>query len=253
VWDPHLKPTVDDSQHGVDSGTCTPRLEQSTLPAFFPNITPTTTAAFAEPVPSLPPSVAPTTSTEASDPYHVSTPKPDITMGLAHTGFEVREQRRLVDHQAAGSILSDPHAADMGIRFPFLIVEAKGLSLSGSLVSAQNQAAVSGASMLAILRDLCNQADGYINPAAGSGVTLEEKPALCFSIVTAGPIHEMNVHFMHEGAFHMHCFRAFRTTLQPATMEFVYFLCKVLEWGRGRYRSSIAEKLKQVPGSRAVP
>ena len=50
--------------------------------------------------------------------------------------------------------MSDPHAADMGIRFPFLVVEAKGLSLDGSLVSAQNQAAISGASMLAILKDL---------------------------------------------------------------------------------------------------
>src|SRR5207302_295489 len=102
----------------------------------------------------LPPytqSVASTTSTEAADPYYISTPKPDITIGLAHTVFVQRHQRRLVDHQASGSILSDPHAADMGIRFPFLVVEAKGLSLNGSLISAQNQAAISGASILTIL------------------------------------------------------------------------------------------------------
>ncbi|KAF2450855.1 hypothetical protein P171DRAFT_503628, partial [Karstenula rhodostoma CBS 690.94] len=86
-------------------------------------------------------------------PYHISTPKPDITVGLAHTAFAQPHQRRLVD-QASASILSDPYVADMGVRFPFMVVETKGLSLSGSLISGQNQAAISGACMLTILKDL---------------------------------------------------------------------------------------------------
>jgi hypothetical protein len=65
--------------------------------------------------------------------------------------------------------VSDSYAADMGIRFLFLIVEAKGLIVNETLISAQNQAtisgasisgasisgaSISGASMLRILKDL---------------------------------------------------------------------------------------------------
>lgn len=46
----------------------------------------------------------------------------------------------------------------MGMRFPFLIVEAKGLRLNESLISAQNQAAIGGVSMLRILKDFSYQA-----------------------------------------------------------------------------------------------
>ncbi|KAF3031351.1 hypothetical protein E8E11_000870 [Didymella keratinophila] len=84
-----------------------------------------------------------------------------------------RHQQRLVNHQASGSILTDTHAADMGVRFRFLAVEAKGQSLNGSLISAQNQAAISGASMLRILRDL-DEATHSSPPS----------PPLCFSTVT---------------------------------------------------------------------
>ncbi|KAF2085053.1 hypothetical protein K490DRAFT_47630 [Saccharata proteae CBS 121410] len=260
VWDPSLKPTcstADDIENEDDSGTRTPRSAQIALPVFDPNDATTTVSAtgFTAHVPILSPStvsIAPTTSTEAADPYHLSTPKPDITIGLAHTKFDARHQRRLVDHQASGSILSDPHAADMGIRFPFLVIEAKGLSLNGSLVSAQNQAAVSGACMLAILQDLHNQADGYDDPATGAEGALDNTPALCFSIATAGSIHEMNIHFMHDGCFHMHCFRAFRTTLERDTTEFVYLLHRILDWGKEAYNASIVRKLDRVPGSRMV-
>jgi hypothetical protein len=255
VWDPSLKPTgstADDIDEQDGSGTRTPRSAQIALPAFFPRDPSASVAdsGFVTPVPILSPStpsIAPTTSTEAADPYHVSTPNPDITIGLAHTGFEARQQRRLVDHQASRSILSDPHAADMGIRFPFLVAETKGLSLNGGLVGAQNQAAVSGACMLAIRQDLHNQAHGYTDPAASAEVALDTTPALCFSITTEGPIHEMNVHFVHEESFHMHCFRVCRTTLESDTMEFVYLLSQILKWGMGEYRTGIMKELNRVP------
>jgi hypothetical protein len=94
----------------------------------------------------------------------------------------------------------------MGIRFPFLIVEAKSLSLNGSLISAQNQAAISGASMLRILKDLSYQAACSAKTDLNSGfqtldsgftslstmpVGLHSTLALCFSIVTEGPVHEL--------------------------------------------------------------
>ncbi|KAF1935974.1 hypothetical protein EJ02DRAFT_360247, partial [Clathrospora elynae] len=254
VWNPDLKPKsslLDNNRDEDSGGTHTPRLSQTALPCFSPADAAYAVAGFARPVPYLPPdsdSAAPTTSTEAADPYHISTPKPDITVGIAHTGFIPQHQRRLVDHQASGSILSDPHTPDMDIRFPFLIVETKGLSANGTLVNAQNQAAVSGASMLAILQDLNNQADWNIRPAIESeSTTLQKSPRLCFSVVTAGPTNEVCVHFIYLGAFHMHCIRSCRTTHRRDTREFVHLLDRIFEWGRGVYKSSIVRRLDQVP------
>jgi hypothetical protein len=250
VWDPSLKPTsltTDDMEDEYDEGTRTPQSAQIALPAFFPSDP--STAAFTAPVPILSPStpsIAPTTTTEAADPYHVSTAKPDIVIGLAHTGFDARQQRRLVDHQASRSILSDPHAADMGIRFPFLVAEAKGLSLNGALVGAQNQAAVSGACMLSILQDLHGEANGCRDTAASTEAALDNTAALCFSITTEGAIHEMNVHFMHEGSFHMHCYRAFHTKFEWETRQFVYSVSQILRWGKDEYRTGIMNELDRV-------
>ncbi|KAH9870495.1 hypothetical protein IAQ61_005970 [Plenodomus lingam] len=233
-----------------DRDTRTPRSSQSALPDFDPTEAANTAASiFNASAPSLPsstPSVTPTTSSEAADPYHISTPKPDITVALAHTGFEGRQQRRLVDHQAAASILSDPHAADMGTRFPFLIVEAKGQSLNGSVVCAQNQAAISGACMLTILRDLSNQADWNASSTAECVTGMQQIPALCFSLVTAGPTHELAVHFLHHGAFHMYCFKSCRTTLSPDSRILVHFLHKILLWGCGRFKDAIVEQLEKL-------
>jgi hypothetical protein len=57
----------------------------------------------------------------------------------------------------------------MGTRFPFLVVEAKGLGLDGSLISVQNQAAISGAFMLRMLKDLSDQAACNANTDSDSG------------------------------------------------------------------------------------
>jgi hypothetical protein len=197
--------------------------------------------------PSLPPSTVGTSNSEAADPYYISTPKPDITIGLAHTGLERHHQWCLVDYQASGIILSDPYAADMGMRFPFLIVEVKGLSQNGSLVGAQNQAAISGACMLTILQDLQNPANRSATSTLDVRLASLERPSLCFSIVTAGAIHEMYVHFMQGGTIHMHCIQSFRTTFDRESRVFVYYLSQILEWGSGVFRSSVSEKLNLVP------
>ncbi|KAF1350505.1 hypothetical protein EJ07DRAFT_139040 [Lizonia empirigonia] len=196
-------------------------------------------------VPSLPPStysstysqsITTTTSLNASDPFHISTPKPDITVGLEETHFSLLHQRRLVDHQKSGTILSDPHAAFMGMRFPFLIVETKGLSVHGNLVSAQNQAAISGASMLRILKDLEETTNSH-----------PTSPLLCFSIVTEGPAHELWVHFEHAEAFHMEAIKSWRMTRASDVEEFVRALARIIEWGRGRFRDSIIARLDSEP------
>ena len=51
-------------------------------------------------------------------------------------------------------VLSEPHQAQIGLRFPFLVVESKGGAAGGNMIWAQNQAAVDGACALNILGDL---------------------------------------------------------------------------------------------------
>ena len=175
---------------------------------------------------------------EGVNSFYISTQEPEITVGLADTTFQPRQQRSLVVHQTSQTILSDPHAADMGLRFPFLVVEGKGLCSNRSLVSAQNQAAVSGAAMLAILRDLSDQA----------GAILQETPALCISIVAIGPIHDLNVHFIVNEKHFMGPFQRYRPTLRKDAEKFVSLLVQILEWGRDAYRNDILEKFNLVLG-----
>lgn len=257
VWLPDLKPAasaLDGLQEAAeegDSGSHTPSAASiqsvSTLVDFScpvdsssPAVN-TSNTSFPGPVPSLPPSgysstysqsLTSTTTFNTSDPYYIFTPKPDITVGLAHGAFTPIHRRRLYEHQASGTILSDPHAAYIGMRFPFLIIETKGLSSNGSLVSAQNQAAISGACMLRILKDLDETTNLH-----------STDPPLCFSIVTEGPTHELWIHFEHEEAFHMEILRSWRTTFLSDAREFVQFLGKVMEWGGGRFRGGIIERL----------
>lgn len=155
-----------------------------------------------------------------------------------------------MEYQTYGSILSDPHADDMGLRFPFLVVEAGGLSLDSILVRAQNQAAISGASMLQILLDVDSQTAA--TPDADTHTEDSERPsstppALCFSIVTEGPLHELWVHFEHDGKFHMEPLRLWQTTLTRDATELVHFLASIMDWGSGAFKDGIVEKLDSIP------
>ncbi|KAF2785686.1 hypothetical protein K505DRAFT_261535, partial [Melanomma pulvis-pyrius CBS 109.77] len=116
--------------------------------------------------------------------------------GLAHNGLVMQHRRRLRDHQSSGSILSDPHMGDTGLRFPFLVVEAKGYIQNG----------ISAASMLVILQDLSNQVGWSTGSAPDPESITQGSPVLCLSMVTAGPTHERGVLFIHNGALHMHGF-----------------------------------------------
>ncbi|KAH7111136.1 hypothetical protein B0J11DRAFT_554388 [Dendryphion nanum] len=225
VWNSDLKPTgvsLKESLPEDSNGAHTPRSApaQSALPDLNPDGAASTAAAF--------------TGTEAADPYHISTPKPDITIGIAHTAFVQRHQRRLVDRQASGSILSDPHAADMGIRFPFLVVEAKGLGLNGSLISAQNQAAISGTCILVVLKDLSQQ--------AAWNTSLEPEVRLhTLNAGPTGPVHELWVHFEHEGAVYTEYLQSWRTVRERDAQALV----------KGEFRDAVVNKLEKIPRSGA--
>ena len=244
AWHSNLKPTGPCLEKSVDDDHLT---SQTALPRLDSFETAASDSTFVGSVPSLPPpSVAPTTSTEAADPFHISTPKPDITVGLAHNEFTESHQERLVSHQVSGSILSDPHVADMGRRFPFLVAEVKGLSLNESLVSAQNQAAISGASMITILQDLSYQAERRSSSFADSGSISPSGDILCFSLVTAGPLHELWVNYTVGAACHMECLCALRTTLERDALHLTYCIYRILEWGRGAFKEDVVRKLDHI-------
>lgn len=262
AWIPDLKPAapslagLQEAGDEGDSGLRTPLAAptpfvsalvdlNSPAAAAATSVSPNT--SFPGGIPSLSPStysstysqsIATTASLNALDPFHISTPKPDITVGLEETNFSLLHQRHLIYHQQNGTVLSDPHAAFMGMRFPFLIVETKGLSVNGSLVSAQNQAAIGGASMLRILKDLEETTDSH-----------HASSPLCFSIVTEGPAHELWIHFEHEGAFHMEALKSWRVTRASDVEEFVRALARIMEWGRETFRAGIVARLDSQPGS----
>ncbi|EMD86583.1 hypothetical protein COCHEDRAFT_1160287 [Bipolaris maydis C5] len=221
---------------------------QTSSPRIDPNLTRVTDSDYSESTspPSHAESAVTTTSTPSTDvasAFHIRTPKPDITVGLADEAFTPQQQLLLTYHQAKKSILSEPHAAEMGIRFPFMIAETKGWSEKGTLMSAQNQAAVGGACMLKILKDLTDYAARGIglHPKQESPPTTPEELfptlAICFSVVSEGPIHELWVHFEREDEFHMHNLNAWRTTKRSHAEEFVNCLGRIIEWGKGCWQS----------------
>ncbi|KAF2733145.1 hypothetical protein EJ04DRAFT_544333 [Polyplosphaeria fusca] len=152
------------------------------------------------------PLAAAPSDTTNDDPNCVSVPKPDIAISLAYTSFD-----RL-------RVLSEPHQSGIGLHFPFLIMEVKGLATGSNMVRAQNQAAVGGACALGILRDLQFIAQGCITCATADQPRLRQ---MMFSVVTVGPIHEMWVHYKIEEEFYMTILRIWRTTFPKDVREFV--------------------------------
>lgn len=76
------------------------------------------------------------------DTLHLSTPKLDITVGLASDCIKKAlnlSQDILhlqTDPKNLQPFVSDPHRVPLGLRFPFLLVEAKGLNTGGNLIHA---------------------------------------------------------------------------------------------------------------------
>jgi hypothetical protein len=189
-----------------------------------------------------PPSNA-TSDFTTDDPNRVSIPKPDIALGLSHTSFSQLQGKILWDLQDNNRVFSEPHQSGIGLHFPFLILEAKGLAIGSNMVGAQNQAAVDGACALNILRDLKLTAETY-RPCATT-----DQPGLrqiVFSVVTEGPIHELWVHYQLDEAYHMTVLRIWRTTIAKEAREFVQALGKILEWGVSNFRTAVLKELTAV-------
>ncbi|PYH92039.1 hypothetical protein BO71DRAFT_411296 [Aspergillus ellipticus CBS 707.79] len=179
--------------------------------------------------------------------FRLKTPRPDICIGLSDKSLEAdlvpkkgRNAARsfLVDLQDTANLISDPHVTPVGLRFPFLIVEAKAGATGGNLYQAQNQAAVGGSAALQILQNLRDLRE---NQDLGQTRSVSDIPHLVFSITTEGPIHEIWFHFRRpdEDDFYMSCIGSWRTTLKYDSQNLVRHLQAILQWGNGDFRSDV--------------
>jgi hypothetical protein len=196
---------------------------------------------FAHPPPAIELSDSSTNSTSEID-GTITTPKPDITVGISLDAFGPKHTAVLNYWQVNKVVLSDPHAIQGDMRFPFLIIEAKGLATNGNLIGAQNQAAGGGTCAIRLLESLAVQ-----DPAGVSGA-----PRIVFSLTTEGAIHELWVHYRGVGdddetsKMHMTCLGAWRTTLHRHAHEFVAVLAIVLGWGVDEFHPQIKQVMDRV-------
>jgi hypothetical protein len=171
----------------------------------------------------------------------ITTPKPDITVGISLDAFSTKHTAVLNYWQLKKVVLSDPHATQGDVRFPFLIIEAKALATNGNLIGAQNEAAGGGTCAIRLLESLAAQ-----DPAGGSGA-----PRIVFSFTTEGAIHELWVHYRgvdddDTPKLHMTCLGAWRTTLHRHAHEFVAVLAIVLGWGVDVFHPQIKQVIDRV-------
>ncbi|KAB8278784.1 hypothetical protein BDV30DRAFT_100690 [Aspergillus minisclerotigenes] len=153
-----------------------------------------------------------TDSSRAIEPaiFELKDPRPDICVGLSDDSLAdaLRStkdrhiaQSLLLDIQDTSTLISDPHVTPLGLRFPFLIVEARAGTTEGNLYQAQNQAAVGGSTALLILKGLSGLRDGQelseenhdkvevSNESGQASPNIELN--MVFSITTEGPVHEL--------------------------------------------------------------
>lgn len=157
-----------------------------------------------------------TDSSRAIEPaiFKLKDPWPDICVGLSDdsladalrsTKDRYITQSLLLDMQDISTLISDPHVTPLGLRFPFLIVEAKAGATGWNLYQAQNQAAVGGSTALLILKGLSGLRDGQdLNKENHDDVEASNKSGqaspnielnIVFSITTEGPVHESWIYF----------------------------------------------------------
>jgi hypothetical protein len=67
-------------------------------------------------------------------------------------------------------------------------------------------------------------------------------------VTTEGLLHEIWVHYRLGEAYHMTCYRAWRTTRREDAREFVQASVKIVEWGKRGFRESVLGLLEQIEG-----
>lgn len=142
------------------------------------------------------------------------------------------------DLQSNGDLTSDPTAQGSALCFPFFIAEAKSGATGGNMFQAQNQAAVSGAMAINILR-------GLQKSYGDAGFSDDDLPLLVFSAVNEGPVHELWAHYWNanKGSHSMTCIGVWRTTNAKGARELVGVVASILRWGASDLKPSILKRV----------
>ncbi|PKY05492.1 hypothetical protein P168DRAFT_232923 [Aspergillus campestris IBT 28561] len=187
-------------------------------------------------------------------PFTLKNPRPDISVGISGQGLATTLQSRQVrngkyllnDLQETGELISDPGLTPLNLRFPFFLVEAKSGATGGNLYQAQNQAAVSGASAIEVLKALYQKSEGRrpsntASPAVGGTMC----QLLTFSATTEGPICELWAHFWDEAndSHYMANIDTWRTTCRDKAFDFVSKISTILNWGSATFHNAVVEHL----------
>lgn len=207
--------------------------------------------------------------------FALKTPRPDITLGLSDDSLAgaIGSSLLLPDMQENGELVSDPHGTQIGLRFPFFVIESKSGATGANLWQAQNQAAVSAAIALRILRQLDVlveiQNDGLHDEEEGTETTRDLRGTVVhgqslynrvFSMVHEGPVFELWAHYeTHHGVkdqeedrydVHASCVATYRITIPSDAQRLMRHFACILHWANGEFLSGVIAKLKQHEGAR---
>jgi hypothetical protein len=148
------------------------------------------------------------------------------------------------------TLISDPcTASPSGLRFPFFVVEAKSGG-STTMAEAENQAAVSGACALTILRTL-RTLSGQVNaPIRDTSSTCLGPASLItrtFSLTTEGPTHTLWVNFQEEeeeeSGSSMVWLGTYRITDTKSVRELVDAMASILSWGATEFKGWVEQSI----------
>ncbi|KAE8153155.1 hypothetical protein BDV25DRAFT_169490 [Aspergillus avenaceus] len=188
--------------------------------------------------------------------FRLKDPRPDICVGLSdnsladsleHTKGRDIAQSLLLNMQDTSTLISNPHVTPLGLRFPFLIVEAKAGATGGNLYQAQNQAAVGGSTALLILKSLSDLRDSQDSVEASNKSDPAIKLNLAFSVTTEGPVHELWLHFRKPNEdLQMVCIGLWRTTSKDGSLDLLRHLSAVLRWGNGEFKDNLVGILQDL-------
>ncbi|KAK1147847.1 hypothetical protein N8T08_000360 [Aspergillus melleus] len=190
--------------------------------------------------------------------FSLKTPRPDVSVGIADASLEsvLRPARGdnarffLNDLQDTEALISDPGLTRLHLRFPFFVIETKSGAAGGNLYQAQNQAAVSGASAINILRGVAELHElEYPKRHGGKEVhSAVDLPLLAFSMTMEGPVCEIWAHFWdsNKKGYCMTNIGVWRTTSETGALEVVSRLSRILRWGSGGLKSAVAERLSNL-------
>ncbi|KAL8899950.1 MAG: hypothetical protein Q9192_001316 [Flavoplaca navasiana] len=256
-WNSDLKPTpqqllnlsaLDRPPIGdAEDGDRTNKRQQSGRPFPSPNTSQSTMPPPAAVLPISPSTV----EIQPSQDGAVKTPRPDFTCGfrnrtvtkaLLDRGLNASVTKDLLEAlQLDKRLCSNPTQHFFELRFPILVIEGKSYSTGKTLFEAENQAAVSGSSMLNLQRQLTRLQDS-VNPILG-----EKKPPLAFSVCTQGPILELWVHHLeledNITRYHMNIIAACHGSLCDDLERFLLKIDCLIEWYKHDYLEEIADQL----------